>query len=95
MFQYVSPLGGADNRQMLDMDLNNLLAAGISVGGPGAVADVIQAAHITGLSRTTIYRLMARGEFAPRVRLSARRFGFRVADLLAWVEARRERQSGA
>jgi hypothetical protein len=33
---------------------------------------------------------MARGEFVPRVQLSARRFGFRVTDVLAWIDARRE-----
>ncbi|TCZ53946.1 helix-turn-helix transcriptional regulator [Roseicella aquatilis] len=71
------------------MDVSTLLATGISVGGHGAVVDVIQAAHITGLSRSSIYRLMARGEFAPRVRLSPGRFGFLVSDLIAWAAARR------
>ncbi|MBX6743581.1 MAG: AlpA family phage regulatory protein [Acetobacteraceae bacterium] len=80
---------------MFDTDVSGLIAAGISVNGHHAVANVIQAARITGLSRATIYKLMAQGEFAPRVRLSERRFGFLVSDLLAWAATRRERQTEA
>ena len=54
------------------------------------IASVREAAIATGLSERTLYRAMARGDFVPRVRLSARRFGFRVVDVLAWVDARRE-----
>jgi predicted DNA-binding transcriptional regulator AlpA len=55
-----------------------------------AVANVREASAVTGLSERSIYRAVARGEFAPRVRLSPRRFGFRLVDLLAWIEARCE-----
>ena len=43
---------------------------------------------VTGLSKATIYRLLGRGEFPPRVQLSPRCVGWRVADVDAWLEAR-------
>ena len=55
------------------------------------VLDVRDAATYTNLSRTTLYRMMALGEFAPRIRLSARRFGFRRVDIDSWLEGRREK----
>ena len=42
----------------------------------------------TGLSKATIYRLLARGEFPPRVKLSPRCVGWRAVDVDAWLEAR-------
>lgn len=54
------------------------------------VMDVRDAAAYTNLSRTTLYRMMALGDFVPRVRLSARRFGFRKVDIDSWLEGRRE-----
>ena len=44
--------------------------------------------EVTGLSKATIYRLLGRGEFPPRVQLSPRCVGWRVADVDAWLEAR-------
>lgn len=55
-----------------------------------AIVDVKGAARLTGLSRTTIYRLCGLQDFAPRVRLSEKRFGFKIADLEHWIDARRE-----
>ena len=57
------------------------------------VLNVGQAARAVGLSRATIYRLMDRGEFAPRVRLSKGRLGFLVGDLHAWAAAMREQRA--
>jgi predicted DNA-binding transcriptional regulator AlpA len=54
------------------------------------VVDIKCAQDLTGLSAVSIFRLLRKGEFAPRVRLSPRRIGFRVVDLLAWIETRRE-----
>lgn len=48
--------------------------------------------ELTGLSRSTWYRLEQRGEVPPRIRLSPGRVGWRVADLEEWI-ARRERGS--
>ena len=44
--------------------------------------------EVTGLSKATIYRLLERGEFPPRVQLSPRCVGWRVADIDAWLAAR-------
>ena len=44
--------------------------------------------EVTGLSKATIYRLLARGEFPPRVKLSPRCVGWRVAEVDAWLAAR-------
>ncbi len=43
---------------------------------------------VTGLSKATIYRLLERGEFPRRVRLSQRCVGWRVADVDAWLSER-------
>ena len=44
--------------------------------------------EVTGLSKATIYRLLARGEFPERVKLSPRCVGWRVAEVDAWLAAR-------
>ena len=44
--------------------------------------------EVTGLSKATIYRLLARGEFPARVKLSPRCVGWRVAEIDAWLEDR-------
>ena len=48
-------------------------------------ADVERA---TGLPRSTIYELMARGTFPKPIRLSARAVGWLEAEILAWQKAR-------
>ena len=44
--------------------------------------------EVTGLSKATVYRLLERGEFPPRVKLSPRCVGWRVADVDAWLDER-------
>jgi len=44
--------------------------------------------EITGLCRTTAYVLERRGEFPRRVLLTGGRIGWRLSELLAWVESR-------
>ena len=44
--------------------------------------------EVTGLSKATIYRLLAREEFPARVKLSPRCVGWRVAEVDAWLAAR-------
>jgi prophage regulatory protein len=41
----------------------------------------------TGLSRMTIYRLEERGQFPPRLRLSANTVGWRESDIARWMES--------
>ena len=43
---------------------------------------------LTGLSRSSIYRLEALGEFPKRVRLSQRATAWRENELLEWIDAR-------
>jgi prophage regulatory protein len=47
--------------------------------------DVIRA---TGLSRSAIYRLEARGEFPARVRVSTRATAWRSDAVIAWIDSR-------
>ncbi|MFI3221567.1 MAG: AlpA family transcriptional regulator [Methylococcaceae bacterium] len=42
----------------------------------------------TGLSRSTIYTLISRGEFPTRIKLSIRVMGFYEADIDAWIAER-------
>ena len=42
----------------------------------------------TGLSRSTIYDWMKRGEFPQPVALGARLVGWRESDIEAWLQAR-------
>jgi predicted DNA-binding transcriptional regulator AlpA len=48
------------------------------------------AAQVIGVSPRTWDRLRARGETPPATKISARRIGYRVADIKAWLDARRE-----
>ena len=43
---------------------------------------------ITGLSKTTCWRLERAGDFPKRIKLSAGAVGYRTAELLSWLEAR-------
>ena len=45
----------------------------------------------TGLSRSTIYAWMARGEFPQPVALGARLVGWKESDIEAWMAARETR----
>ena len=42
----------------------------------------------TGLGRTTIWRMVKRGDFPAPVRLSVRAVGWRRADVERWIESR-------
>ena len=44
--------------------------------------------RMTGLSRASIYRLMAAGEFPTPIRIGARAIGWRVGDIEAWLASR-------
>lgn len=44
--------------------------------------------HLTGLSKSTIYLYINRGEFPSAVRLGARRVGWRESEVQAWLRAR-------
>lgn len=44
--------------------------------------------RITGLSRSTLYAMMAEGAFPKPVKLGKRAVGWREADIAAWLESR-------
>lgn len=44
--------------------------------------------RITGLSRSTLYAMMAEGDFPKPVRLGKRAVGWREADIASWLESR-------
>lgn len=46
----------------------------------------------TGLSRSTLYAWMARGEFPQPVRLGTRLVAWRESDIVAWLESRELRK---
>lgn len=43
---------------------------------------------LTGLSRTTIWRLERAGDFPKRIRLSAGAVGYRVSEIQVWLDSR-------
>ena len=43
---------------------------------------------ITGLGRSSIYRLMQEGEFPQRVQVGRNAVRWRASDIAAWVESR-------
>ena len=47
-----------------------------------------EVSHATGLSRSTIYRLMRSGTFPQSVALTARTVGWRIDEVEAWILAR-------
>ncbi len=46
--------------------------------------------QVTGLSRSTIYAMMAEGTFPRPVRLGRRAVGWRTDDISAWLESREQ-----
>jgi prophage regulatory protein len=44
--------------------------------------------RLTGLSRTSIYRLEREGRFVARVRIGDRAIAWRLAEVVAWIERR-------
>lgn len=55
---------------------------------PCAILRIPRAVEMTGLSRTTLWRLERDGKFPRRVRLSERIVGFKEADVRRWIEER-------
>ena len=43
---------------------------------------------ITGLSRSTIYRMVKTGQFPPPVRVGPKAVRWRLSDIIAWLESR-------
>lgn len=51
-----------------------------------------QVMEISGLSRSTLWRLQKRGDFPDPVRLAPRRLGWWESDLIVWAKSRKVRK---
>lgn len=43
---------------------------------------------VTGLSKTTCWRLLLAGDFPKKIKLSAGRTGYKKTEIMAWLESR-------
>lgn len=58
---------------------------------PSQTESILRLPHVgqvTSLGKTTIRRLVTRGEFPPPIRLSARAVGWRAGDVQQWLDSR-------
>ena len=55
---------------------------------PPTILRLPQVVALTGLSRSTIYRRVAHGEFPAQVQISERAVGWREDEVVEWVESR-------
>ena len=46
-----------------------------------------EVSRLTGLARATIYKKVADGSFPEPIRLGARSVGWRLSDIVAWLQA--------
>ena len=46
-----------------------------------------EVSKLTGLARATIYKKVKDGSFPPPIRLGARAVGWRMSDIVTWLEA--------
>ena len=46
-----------------------------------------EVSKLTGLARATIYKKVSDGSFPAPIRLGARSVGWRLSDIVAWLEA--------
>jgi prophage regulatory protein len=56
----------------------------------GRVLRLPSVRNLTGLSTSTPYAMMARGDVPRPVRLGKRAVGWRESDLIAWLESREQ-----
>ena len=47
-----------------------------------------EVSNATGLSRSTIFRLMQAGDFPPSIKLTSRTVGWHSTDIESWIVAR-------
>ena len=55
---------------------------------PSSLLRLPDVQQLTGLSRSSVYRLEASGDFPQRVRLSERATAWKLDELTAWMESR-------
>jgi len=61
---------------------------------PVRILRLAEVIHIVGLSRATIYRLIAQGAFPAQVSLTSRCVGWWHADISSWLDDRLDRSTG-
>ena len=44
--------------------------------------------HLCGMSKTTLYELIAKGEFPPPVSITGRSVGWRQYEVVEWLDSR-------
>lgn len=57
---------------------------------PETLIPILEAAHVLGLSRATLKRLVVARELPPPVKVSTRRLAFRRSDLVAFQDGRKQ-----
>lgn len=55
---------------------------------PSALLRLPEVQRLSGLSRSSIYRLEAQGGFPSRVKLSERATAWRAAEIFSWLDGR-------
>ena len=50
-----------------------------------------EVSQLTGLARATIYKKVADGSFPPPIRLGTRSVGWRLSDIVGWLQAEERR----
>jgi len=85
-------LKDALNELLTRSEVTALLAINLS---PLKVLTRPQVIALLGVSETTFDRLEAKGEGPQKIKLADRRIGYRVCDVQAWQEARRENRGAA
>ena len=55
---------------------------------PPSILRLPKVVALTGISRSTIYRRVAQGEFPAQVQISERAVGWREEEVMEWVESR-------
>jgi predicted DNA-binding transcriptional regulator AlpA len=77
--------------QLLNYLFNSIqgnIAPAPSVSSPERIIRSKEVQELTGLSRTTIWRLERSGKFPARVPLSSNIVGWRYSDIFDWIETR-------
>lgn len=54
-----------------------------------AILRLPEVKRLTGLSRSTIYKMISEGKFPRSVSLGSRAVGWRAVNILAWLQTRR------
>jgi len=61
---------------------------------PDRLVRMPEVLDLVGMSKASLYRMMARNEFVPRKQIGRRAVGFRMGDVLDWINSRQSIKSG-